>query len=61
MALSLVPILLRVRPPLAKERGDGTSAIPTTPSLLLGLLFYVVVVAGFPGVARRRLGRGSTH
>jgi hypothetical protein len=45
LALSLVPILLRVLPPLAKD-ATTRERDPDYPVTVAGLLLYVVVVAG---------------
>jgi hypothetical protein len=45
LAVSLVPILLRVLPPLAKD-ATTTERDPDYPVTVVGLFFYVVVVAG---------------
>ena len=46
LAISLVPILLRVLPPLAKDAATSERD-PNYPSTVVGLLLYVLVVAGF--------------
>jgi hypothetical protein len=46
LAVSLVPILLRVLPPLAKDAATNERD-PNYAVTAVGLLFYVVVVAGF--------------
>jgi hypothetical protein len=46
LAVSLVPILLRVLPPLAKDESTNERD-PNYAVTLAGLLLYVVVVAGF--------------
>jgi hypothetical protein len=46
LAVSLVPILLRVLPPLAKDAATHERD-PNYAVTLVGLLLYVVVVAGF--------------
>jgi hypothetical protein len=46
LAVSLVPILLRVLPPLAKDASTNERD-PNYAVTLAGLLLYVVVVAGF--------------
>jgi hypothetical protein len=46
LAVSIVPILLRVLPPLAKDAATNDRD-PAYMVTLVGLLLYVVVVAGF--------------
>jgi heme/copper-type cytochrome/quinol oxidase subunit 4 len=46
LAVSLVPILLRVLPPLAKDAA-ANERVPNYAVTLVALLLYVVVVAGF--------------
>jgi hypothetical protein len=46
LAVSLVPILLRVLPPLAKDAATNERD-PNYAVTAVGLFFYVVVVAGF--------------
>ena len=46
LAISLVPILLRVLPPLAKDAATNERD-PNYAVTLVGLLLYVVVVGGF--------------
>jgi glucose-6-phosphate-specific signal transduction histidine kinase len=45
LAVSLVPIVLRVLPPLAKD-AKTNERDPDYPVTVVGLVFYVVVVAG---------------
>jgi len=46
LAISLIPILLRVLPPLAKDAATNERD-PDYAVTVLGLVLYVVVVAGF--------------
>ena len=46
LAVSLIPILLRVLPPLAKDAATNERD-PDYAVTVLGLVLYVVVVAGF--------------
>jgi hypothetical protein len=46
LAVSLVPILLRVLPPLAKDAATNERD-PNYAVTVVGLLLYVAVVAGF--------------
>jgi hypothetical protein len=46
LAISLIPILLRVLPPLAKDAATNERD-PDYAVTVLGLVFYVAVVAGF--------------
>ena len=46
LAVSLVPILLRVLPPLARDAKTNKRG-PNHAITVLGLLLYVAVVAGF--------------
>ena len=46
LAVSLVPILVRVLPPLARDAATNERD-PNYAVTLVGLLVYVVVVAGF--------------
>src|SRR5438093_610486 len=46
LAVSLIPILLRVLPPLAKDAATNERD-PDYAVTVLGLVFYVAVVAGF--------------
>ena len=46
LAISLIPILLRVLPPLAKDAATNKRD-PDYVVTVLGLVFYVAVVAGF--------------
>jgi glucose-6-phosphate-specific signal transduction histidine kinase len=46
LAVSLIPILLRVLPPLAKDAATNERD-PDYPITVLGLILYVAVVAGF--------------
>jgi predicted membrane channel-forming protein YqfA (hemolysin III family) len=46
LAISLIPILLRVLPPLAKDTATNERD-PNYTVTLVGLVLYVIVVAGF--------------
>jgi hypothetical protein len=46
LAISIIPILLRVLPPLAKDAATNDRD-PNHTVTLVGLLLYVIVVAGF--------------
>ncbi len=46
LAVSLIPILLRVLPPLAKD-ASTKQRDPDYAVTILGLVFYIAVVAGF--------------
>jgi hypothetical protein len=46
LAISVIPILLRVLPPLAKD-AKTNARDPDFPVTVLGLVLYVAVVAGF--------------
>jgi hypothetical protein len=46
LAISLIPILLRVLPPLAKDAATNERD-PNYTVTLVGLVLYVIVVAGF--------------
>jgi hypothetical protein len=46
LAVSLIPILLRVLPPLARDAATNKRD-PDYAVTVLGLVFYVAVVAGF--------------
>jgi len=51
LAISLVPILLRVLPPLAREATTNERDANYNVTVV-GLLLYVGIVAGFPNRAR---------
>jgi len=46
LAISLLPILIRVLPPLAKD-ANTNERDPNYPLTVVGLIAYVVIVAGF--------------
>jgi hypothetical protein len=46
LAISLIPILLRVLPPLAKDAATNERD-PNYSVTVIGLLLYVIVISGF--------------